>query len=530
MKKSFLQFLTFALIFLIGGMSMTFSQVREGSQYQKKHPRNAQSTITYLNSYIQQPDVEECLISSVIFDIRDINGNAVPDAIITFNGVENTPGDYIFDGIGKGTYHYSVIKEGYERINEELMVTLESSEQTVSITLLIETFTVAFNIVDADGNAVPDAVVTFNSVENNVGDYVFNGIEAGNYEYKVEKEWYFALEGQATITKDTTLNITLAARQFTISFIIQDADGTEIPDAFVTFNGQQNNAGDYVFEGIKAGNYDYLVEKAGFFTFEGEHQVTGDTTLKVNLTVETFTVSFRILDKYENGITDAVVSFNGIKNEAGDYIFESILAGTYDYLVERTGYISVEGQHTVTRDTTLLITLSKERFIVSFNIVDIHDISVSSAVITFNGVKNNGGIYIFEGIEAGTYDYKVEKEGYKSFEGQAEVINQDLIIKVTLPDSTTATSNLHYEQWVKIIPNPNMGKFTVEVNGNLAEKMLWLTVIDPTGKVVFRTEQISQEASFTKEFDLSFLSAGIYFIRVQGNQRTEVRKLIIHQK
>lgn len=530
MKKSFLQLLTFALVFLIGGMSVSFAQVNESPGYQKKTSRNAQSNITYLNAYIYQPDVEKCLISSVIFDIRDINGTPVPDAIVSFNGVENTPGDYIFEGIGKGMYYYSIIKEGYERINDELMVTLESSEQTVGITLLIETFTIAFNILDTDGNAVSDAVVTFNNLENNTGDYVFSEVEAGNYAYKIEKEWYFPIEGEVEVANDTTINITLVAQQFTITFIILDAIGNEISDAFVTFNGQQNNAGDYIFDGIKAGNYEYSVKKAGYFTFEGVHQVAGDSTLIVNLAVETFTVAFKIMDKHENDISDAVISFNGIKNEAGDYVFEGIKAGTYDYLVERTGYLPMDGQHTVTRDTTIRITLSKESYIVTFNIVDVHDFAIPNAVITFNGVKNTAGLYIFEGIKAGTYSYKVEKEAYKSFEGQADVVNQDLIIKVALPDSTTATTNLLNEQWIKIIPNPNTGKFTIEFHGNAAEKMICVTVLDPTGKVVFRTEQNSQEASFTKEFDLSFLSGGIYFIRLQDSHRTEVEKLIINQK
>ena len=63
--------------------------------------------------------------------------------------------------------------------------------------------------------------------------------------------------------------------------------------------------------------------------------------------VETYNVSFVVEDEGGNPLNDAVVSLNGTTNAAGEYLFEEIEAGTYDYTVELDGYITAEGQVTV---------------------------------------------------------------------------------------------------------------------------------------------------------------------------------------
>jgi len=380
MKKPLLQFLSFALVFLISGISSSFSQERESANPIKTQPKKTKSNITYLDSYIQQPNVENCFLVTVIFEIEDEAGNPITDAIVTLNDVENTSGDYIFNGIEEGTYNYTVSNDGYISVDGEVVVTLESSEHSVSITLVVQTFTITFSIVGVDENEITDAVVTFNGVENDAGDYTFEGIEAGTYDYKVEKDGYITVEDQHTVSEDATVNITLV--------------------------------------------------------------------------VETFTITFSIVDVDENEITDAVITFNGAENDAGDYTFE--------------------------------------------------------------------------GIEAGTYDYKVEKEGYTTVDDQAEVIDQNLTVNVTLTDATSAPVNPLAQQWISLFPNPNTGQFTIELSLMPSENSLWLTVLDPTGRVVHRVHENAQGETFTKELNLSFLSKGIYYIHVQGNQRTGVRKLIIN--
>lgn len=568
------------------------------------HRSTANSTITYLDTYIHQPDVEKCLQVKVIFDVKDENGEPVLDAVVNFNGMLNTSGDYIFEGIVEGTYPYKIVKEGYTDIVDEVMIFHDNSEQIVTVSLALETFNISFNVLDEKGEEITDAVVTFDNIQNIPGDYLFGEIEAGVYNYKVEREWYNSVEGQVGITQDTIVDITLVALQFTIIFDIEDIDENEIADAVVTFNGIEHAAGDYIFDGVTAGTYDYMVQKEGYITVDEQYDVRGDDTVKVKLTTENFTISFNIEDIDGEPILDAVVTFDGVKNSAGDYTFNGINEGTYAYRVERDGYISIEdqhevtgddtvkvilaletftisfkisdiegkditdaivtfdgvsqtegsytfdgisagnynysvekdeystvnGEHEVTQDTTLNVTLLKETFTVTFNIQDNQENEITNAVVTLNGKMNDSGDYVFEGVEPGVYNYKVEKEGYESVEDEVEVVDQDLNVGVVLIDSSTNTFNLPPKQWVRIIPNPNTGKFILELNPKPAESEIRITIVDPTGKVIYQDQDDWNDSDEKKELNLSLLHDGIYYIRVQGNHRTDVKKLIINQK
>lgn len=54
------------------------------------------------------------------------------------------------------------------------------------------------------------------------------------------------------------------------------ADGQNISDAIITFQGQTNEPGIYVFKDLKPGAYNYTVEKSGYMTFEGTVIAEGD--------------------------------------------------------------------------------------------------------------------------------------------------------------------------------------------------------------------------------------------------------------
>jgi hypothetical protein len=60
--------------------------------------------------------------------------------------------------------------------------------------------------------------------------------------------------------------------------------------------------------------------------------------------IPTFNVSFAVEDEDGNPLNNAVVALDGNTNAAGDYLFDEIEPGTYDYTVELDGYITAEGQ------------------------------------------------------------------------------------------------------------------------------------------------------------------------------------------
>jgi len=241
-------------------------------------------------------------------------------------------------------------------------------------------------------------------------------------------------------------------------------------------------------------------------------------------------VIFEVEDLSGNPISDAVVTFNESENIAGDYFFNEIEVGTYAFSVKKAGYISVDGEVIVNLESSehfVGITLLVETFTIAFNVVDAQENEIADAIVTFNSVANEPGNYTFEGIEAGTYNYRVEKDGYITVESQAEVIDQNITINVTLSIVTSITPTQLTEQWISLYPNPNTGQFNIELSLKPTESNISITVLDTTGRVVYRFQVTAEGETFSKELQLSFLSKGMYYIHVQVDQRTVVKKLII---
>lgn len=68
--------------------------------------------------------------------------------------------------------------------------------------------------------------------------------------------------------------------------------------------------------------------------------------------LELFNVTFNVTDGDGNIIDDAIISFNGEENDAGDYFFENIAAGNYAYTISRVCYASYQGQVEVEHENT----------------------------------------------------------------------------------------------------------------------------------------------------------------------------------
>jgi len=156
---------------------------------------------------------------------------------------------------------------------------------------------------------------------------------------------------------DAYAALLLLKQEYTVTFNITDEDGDEITNAIVTFDGVTNDPGDYIFEEIEEGNYDYIVEKEGYLTEEDEVYVDDDITVEVIMIAETYTVTFNVKDEDSDEITDAIVTFDGVTNDPGDYVFEVIEAGTYDYKVEKDGFITVEDDIIVDSDTVVEVVM-----------------------------------------------------------------------------------------------------------------------------------------------------------------------------
>jgi len=84
---------------------------------------------------------------------------------------------------------------------------------------------------------------------------------------------------------------------------------------------------------------------------------------------EFYTVTFNVEDTAGDPVDDAVIELGPFTNEAGDYVFEEVPAGTHAYTVSAPGYGTASGEITVEDDMTVDVVLTDaEMYSVTFNV------------------------------------------------------------------------------------------------------------------------------------------------------------------
>ncbi len=305
-----------------------------------------------------------------------------------------------------------------------------------NIVSLESTFsTVTFNVKDDEGNDITGAIATLDVFENSPGDYVFEKIPGGEYEYKVEKAGYITVEDEILVEQDVTVNVTMF-KSNTVTFAVTDITGNEITDAVATFDGVENPPGDYVFENIKAGTYYYMVEKEGYETFEGEVTLDNDITIEAVM-LPYFTVIFDIADTEGKPVENCVVTLGSVENPPGDYVFENVAYGEYDYKVEKMGYYTVEDSIMVEDDVTVEVVMEAiPVFTVTFVVsCKLYGEPLAGAVVLFDNdmfFTGNDGKVAIEDVLPGEYYYSVFKQDYITHYGMVNVDYEDTEVIVEL--------------------------------------------------------------------------------------------------
>ncbi len=224
-------------------------------------------------------------------------------------------------------------------------------------------YTVDFTITDESDVAITDAVVTMNGLANPAGDYVFNEFAPGTYDYSITADGYDDITGTVTVVDaDVTETVQLAAQTtFTVTFTVTNSTDVAVNDAVITLGTTTNTAGDYIFEDVAIGDHAYTITATGYEVANGTVDVVDanvDVTVKLQDELPRFSVTFVVEDEAGVAIDNAIVILDEQTNAAGDYVFESMLAGTYNYTVDATGYQAVTGTiEVVDMDVTETVTL-----------------------------------------------------------------------------------------------------------------------------------------------------------------------------
>jgi hypothetical protein len=215
------------------------------------------------------------------FNVVSQDGSPVENAVITLGEVTNEAGNYTFIDIPEGIYDFSVSAEYYHTLNVQDLVVNQNA--TITAELNAFTFDVNFLVKNSGGLDIENAVITLGSITNNPGDYIFNDVPYGVYGYHVSAPGYIDVSAAGiVINEDITFDIEME-EAYTVTFNVMNQDNNPVTSAVISFGGTVNQAGDYTFTGIAAGNYNFTITANAFIPYQGNIEITQSTNIDINL-------------------------------------------------------------------------------------------------------------------------------------------------------------------------------------------------------------------------------------------------------
>ncbi len=126
----------------------------------------------------------------------------------------------------------------------------------------------------------------------------------------MEQENHTSVSGNiAVIDEDMAVSVILPyeGELFTLTFMVVDDYGMDIPDAVVTLNEQEYDPGHYVFENLTPGSYDYIVTYFDFEPVEGTVEIVDEDVIVeviIYIGVGTNDLSKQLFQVYPNPFSD----------------------------------------------------------------------------------------------------------------------------------------------------------------------------------------------------------------------------------
>jgi len=121
---------------------------------------------------------------------------------------------------------------------------------------------------------------------------------------------------------------------------------------------EQVSEHEFLFEELDEGEYTAGVQ-AIYTTGESE-MATIDFTIDDGFVMH-YTATFEVQNQAGEPLENAVISVNGITGEPGEYVFDEMEVGTYDYVVSKEGYLDATGQFVIAdEDVTVEVVMEAD--------------------------------------------------------------------------------------------------------------------------------------------------------------------------
>lgn len=286
----------------------------------------------------------------VVFTVTD-GENAIEGAKITINGETLTTDDkgratskLVYD-----TYNYTVSKEGYHSVSNELLVYQSGINE--NITLQKIKYNVEFNVTDGE-KALFGTQVAINGTTLTVYSSGKASIKLidGEYDYTVTKKGYDTLTGKVSVAgENVSVNLTLEKTKYDVTFNV--TDGTKsLADANVLINGETltTDASGTVTVKLINGDYDYQVSKNGFTESTGKVYISDENeTVDVVLDAK-YNIVFTVTNAnkaVEN--VNITIGYTKLTTDANGKASAEFTKGYYYYSLRKDGFDAISGKAVV---------------------------------------------------------------------------------------------------------------------------------------------------------------------------------------
>ncbi len=389
----------------------------------------------------------------VTFTVTD-GANPLEGANIHINDTDyltNASGIAIAADLPPADYDYTVSLTGYD--TETGVVTVETSDVAVPVTLAETTYTVTFNVTDGT-NPLEGATVTIDGGTITTGSDGLATIELvpNDYSYTVDLAAYDQASGNITVAdQPVTENVEMVETTYLVTLNVTDGatalegatiniDGTTIttdPDGLATIDLVPND-------------YPYTVDLDGYNQTSGNISVVDQpVTENVEMIETTYTVTFNVTDG-SDPLAGALIeipseSLSATTDASGVATF-MLPADVFDYEISLNLYNTQTGSITIpVGGTTVNETLTLTPYDVTFTVTDGAN-PLEGANIHINDtdyLTNASGIAIAADLPPADYDYTVSLTGYDTETGVVTVETSDVAVPVTLAETTyTVTFNV----------------------------------------------------------------------------------------
>ena len=208
-----------------------------------------------------------------------------------------------------------------------------------------------------------------------------------NWDGNLSKTMDFALETEYLIDLDVAVNAEAGIKSFVINKYVYE--GEDYSTVEITGPAGYVDEIDYTY------NFTYTVDETDFpagvtqIVFEFEVIDNEDRAVTKEFRVfntDYYTLTFDVKDASGNDVADAIVTFNGVEYDAGEYVIDFVEPGTYDYSVAKDGYETVSvTDYEATENATINVELVQLLSAYSENVLITQD--VTSGYATYDGVR-----------------------------------------------------------------------------------------------------------------------------------------------